>query len=58
MNAAEALKIITIFNAWRRAEGEWVEKTIAELPFTPRQLGEALDRARLALACQVPPTST
>lgn len=42
MTAAEILRI---HNAWRRGEGEWADKTIADLPFTNQQLGEAIDDA-------------
>lgn len=47
MTAAEILRI---HNAWRRGEGEWADKTIADLPFTNQQLGEAIDEAVRLLA--------
>jgi hypothetical protein len=32
-------EILRTHNAWRRGEGEWAEKTIADLPFTNAELG-------------------
>lgn len=49
MNRDEARKILRIYNLWRRAQGEWCEKTFDELPFDEPALGRAIDYAVAAL---------
>jgi len=45
---------LKIFNAWRRGEGEWAEKTVADLPFSAAELGVTIDRAVELLRAHAP----
>jgi hypothetical protein len=51
-------EILRTHNAWRRGEGEWAEKTIADLPFTNAELGAAIDEAVRVMVGQSNPASS